>query len=228
MPSGLPTHIGSPEGFAGGLRRPPIGGGSPRTARLRPAVSGAFGQPVQQWRLRRQDALARGVEREPRRPVDLRELPHRPGPRRPLDREAVRVHGVGVQVSLERPRGDDLAATLPDLPELHELARRRRRPELLTELAQRTRARILPVVVLTLGDRPGADIALGPERSARVDEQDLASAVAPPVQENPGAPPRRHRRRILGPRLRRRAGGGARSDVRPRPGGYTPETLTGA
>src|SRR5919198_2200873 len=113
-------------------------------------ASRPLGEAVQQRRLGRQDAFARLVEPEPPGPVDLRELAHPARPRRPLDREGVRADRRGVGVALERPRRDDLAAALAHLAEIDELAVGWRGAELLRELAQRARARVLVVLVLAL------------------------------------------------------------------------------
>ena len=66
--------------------------------------------------------------------------------------------------------------------------------QFLRELPEGTPARVLVVVVLTLGDRPGAVVLLGPERPTRVHQQDLDPVRSRPVQEKPGAP-RDHVRR---------------------------------
>src|SRR5918999_3981608 len=114
------------------------GGDSTRVAGGGSRPGARFRQPVQQRGLRGVDLLPRLLEPEPARAVDLRELGHAAGPRRPLDRERVGADRRRVEVALRRPGGDALAAALRDRAELHELGGgRRRRAQLLLELAQR-------------------------------------------------------------------------------------------
>ena len=79
------------------------------------------------------------------------------------------------------PSSAHAATTLPAFwrtsPSSIELARRRGAAGLLLELAQRARERLLAVLVLALGDRPRAEVLLGPERPARMHEQHLEPAV---------------------------------------------------
>src|SRR5262249_28327442 len=127
-------------------------------------------------------------ELEPLGAVDLRHLdpPTRAG--RPLEQERVAVHRRHVEVSSESPGVDDLAGLLLDLSQIIRLANRRLGAELLLELPQRRRERVVFEVVLALRDRPRAEVALGPRGSARVDEQDFERAVATAaVQNDPGA-----------------------------------------
>src|SRR5215217_5753370 len=148
-------------------------GGIPSRAGGRPATE-QCGEPYQQLGLRRVELLARLLEAEPGGAIDLRKLLHPPRSRRPLDRERVAGDRVGVDVARGGVGGDDLAALLAHLAELDELgAGRQRAAELLFELAQRARARIVAVLVLALRDRPRAGVLLGPERSAGMHEQDL-------------------------------------------------------
>src|SRR3954469_10573252 len=135
-------------------------------------------QTVHERRLRRHELLARAREREPLGTIDLGERLPPAGPRRPLHLERVRVRRRRVEVALDRPARHDLAVLLPHLAERARLrAVRERRAELLLDLAPGGGGRIVAVAVLALGDRPGAVVALGPERAARVDEEDLAAAV---------------------------------------------------
>src|ERR687896_1346764 len=146
-----------------------------------------LGQPVEQLGLRGVQLLARLVEPEPARAVDLGELAHRARPRRPFERERVAAGGVGVDVALDREGRDLLAALELDGPELGQLALGQRRAELLLELARGARARVLVVAVLALRERPRARVLVRPERPAGVHEQHLADPVAPPVQHDAGA-----------------------------------------
>ena len=85
-----------------------------------------------------------------------------------------------VEVALGAPGGDDLAGLLPDRAEIDEcLANdRRRRAELLLELAQGNVERLLARLDLALRDRPGTIVLPREERPTRMDEQHLG-AVAP-------------------------------------------------
>ena len=69
------------------------------------------------------------------------------------------------------------------------------RAGLFLELAQRRFGRRLARLDHALGDHPGADILVAPERAAGPDQQDLDFAVPPPEQQDPGAKRRRHPRR---------------------------------
>src|SRR3954447_9429771 len=131
-------------------------------------------QAVDERRLRLHQLLARPREWEPLRPVDLRELLPAPRARRPLHAEGVRAHGARIEVALNRPRGHHLAVALTRLAQRNELADvLEHGAQLLLELAQGARHRLLALVVLALGDRPRPVVAARPERAARVHEQDL-------------------------------------------------------
>src|SRR5262245_1093655 len=148
----------------------------------------ACGALYHQLGLRGVELLARRLEIEPAGAVDLGELAGLPRARRPLQGERVGGDVVGVEIALDREGGDLLAALEPHAPELGQLgAGRQRRAQLLVELAQRARARVVALLVLALGDRPGAGVLARPERPARMDQQHLADAVALAVQEDPGA-----------------------------------------
>src|SRR4051794_6542946 len=97
----------------------------------RPSSLCLLREPVQQRRLGREDPLARLVEPEPLRAVDLRELLRLARPRRPLERERVRFDGLRVRVALERPCGHDLAALLSHLAEVDQFPVGRGRADLL-------------------------------------------------------------------------------------------------
>src|SRR5262249_58798009 len=60
-------------------------------------------------------------------------------------------------------------------------------PGLLFEFALRHRKRVLVFGIFPFRDRPGAQILLGPERAARMHEQDLDLAAASSVHQNAGA-----------------------------------------
>ena len=122
--------------------------------------------------------------------------------------------GRRVEVALERPRLDELAALLLDLPELDRVAVGRRVTGLLLEFATRHRPGRLAVVELALGHGPDARVALRPERSAGMGEQHLDVAVgSAAVQQEPGAPARRSL--VVETSGRCGRGASARTSVRP-------------
>src|SRR4051812_38954927 len=199
IPSGLEfhrTYTGAFEFLAtalAGSRSARTRGARTRGARTRrmplvhvvvPIGSQPLEQPVHQRCLRRVELLARLVGREPARAVDLRELLAAPGARRPLQRERVAAHRLGVEVSLGRPRRHPLAVLLAHLAEIEQLARGRAAAGLLLELAQRARARVLVAVVLALGDRPRPRVLARPERPARVHDQHLDAGGATAVEQD--------------------------------------------
>ena len=127
-----------------------------------------------------------------------------------------------VEVALPAPGRDDLAGLLPDRAELDERVThdRRRRAQLLLELAQRNLERLLAGLDLALGDRPGAIVLPRPERPARMDEQHLDPVAAAAVEEEARALLRRHRevsRRRTVPRRRGSAPTRQRGTARPEP-----------
>jgi hypothetical protein len=77
-------------------------------------------EPIQNGNLRRLQLVTRPVELEPFDAVDLREGLHAPRPARPLHPVGIADRGCGVQVSLGRPRQDELSRLLPDLTKLDE------------------------------------------------------------------------------------------------------------
>ena len=123
-----------------GHRRPPRRG----RVRSRPYYPAQLRQPVDERRLRGQQLLARGVEREPARAVDLGERLQPAGAGRPFELERVADDRVGVEIAFERPGADDLPALLAHLAERQQRARRarrgRRRPSPPPARAARTRA----------------------------------------------------------------------------------------
>src|SRR4051794_25846692 len=130
---------------------------------MRSAVDHPLDQPVEQLHLRTDELRPRLVEREPLGPVDLGELVAATRARWPLHVEAVTAHGAGVEVAGRSPRGHLLAALLHDGAQLDEPVGGQARAGLLLELAQGRHARVLVGLVLALGDRPRAEVLLGPE-----------------------------------------------------------------
>ena len=100
----------------------------------------------------------------------------RPGPRGPLncERHALGSHSTSRSPG-RAPDRHDLAALLAHRAQLDErlAGDRSRHADLLLELPQRHLERILPRLVLALGDRPDARILPREERATRMDEQHL-------------------------------------------------------
>ena len=96
---------------------------------------------------------------------------------------------VGSKSPSRAPGSDDLAGLLPDRAEIDERVTRdrRRRAELLLELAQGNVERILARLDLALRDRPDTVILPRAERPTRMDEQHLATVACPAIEEEAGA-----------------------------------------
>src|SRR6266545_1087972 len=144
-------------------------------------------QPVDQLGLGRENLLAGGRHVEPLRPVDLGELALAAGARRPLDGEGVAGDRLGIEIAGSRPGAEDLAAPLPDRAQLQQVLVPEPVAGLLLQFAQRGLQRVVALVVLALGDRPGAQVLLGPERATRVDQEHLDVVPTAPVQQDAGA-----------------------------------------
>ena len=89
-----------------------------------------------------------------------------------------------VEISFNRPRGNQLAARLPDLPERDQRAIRGGQAELLEELPTRGVERRLVRVIFALWDRPGPRVASGPERTAGMREEHFERGSASEQQES--------------------------------------------
>src|SRR6185369_13042065 len=119
------------------------------------------------------------VGREPGDPIDLRERLAPATAGRPFHLELVRDRSRRIQVALDCPGMDDLAALLDDRPELDRrravgLAHRRCQAYFLEELAPRDGEEIvLGCVRLALRDRPVPLVATGEERTAGMAEEHL-------------------------------------------------------
>src|SRR5215467_11618289 len=143
-------------------------------------------QLLEQGYLTSEDLPPRLVEGEPGRPIDLGEILEAPRAARPLEREGVAADGRGVTVTLEGPGRHHLAARLLHRREGDE-GPARLDPRLLPELARGRDERLLAGVVLSLGNGPGAEVLVLPERAARMDEQHFQLAAAPTEHEQTSA-----------------------------------------
>src|SRR5262249_11034195 len=123
---------------------------------------------LEQWRLASEDLPSRIIESEPLRSIDFGEILKAPCPARPFDREGVAADRGSRRIALEGPGLDRLAARLFDRCELDE-GSARLDAGLLRELARSGGERFLASVVLALGNRPGAQVLVLPERTARLD-----------------------------------------------------------
>src|SRR5215470_1021449 len=132
---------------------------------------------LEQWRLAAEDLPSRIIESEPLRSIDFGEILKAPRSARPFDRECVATDRGGVRIALEGPSLDQLAASLLDRCELNE-GPARLDARLLPELARSRGERFLAGVVLALGNRPGAQVLVLPERTARMDEQHVQTVAA--------------------------------------------------
>src|SRR4029079_7983604 len=146
-------------------------------------------EAIDQRDLGRLDAALRLVDVEPLDPVDLRKRLEPPGARRPDHLERVAVRRRRVEVALEGPGVDGLAALLDDAAQLDRVAVRWAVAGLLLELAPGDGDELLVTVGLALGDRPVAGRAVREERPARVGEQDLEPTIPRPEEDDAGACP---------------------------------------
>src|SRR5262249_35094013 len=144
-------------------------------------------EPVEERRLRRQDAVVRLVEREPRRAIHLGDLERAPGARRPFDGAGGAAQALGVAVAGDRPREHDLSALLRDGLERDRGALPGLEAGLLAELAHGGRERLLARLDLALRDAPRSEIATRPDGAAGMHEQDLGAFTARAMEEESGA-----------------------------------------
>src|SRR5262249_4611931 len=151
-----------------------------------PSLANRRGQPGDDLALRGEN-LPPGVGgRKPLRAVDFRKRRLAPALRRPFQLEPVRGQRRGIEIAFESPGGDDLAAGLDDLTERKEIALRTG-PGLLFEFALGHRERVLAFGIFPFRDRPSAQVLLGPERAARMHEQNLDLVTASSEHQNAGA-----------------------------------------
>src|SRR5580658_9952998 len=116
------------------------------------------------------DLLARFGEREPRSAVDLRKNLLAARARRPFEGEAVAAQRRRINIAFGRPGMHDLAAGLLDRAQrLQGIGHGE--PRFFGKFELRACQQILPRPCFALGNRPGARILAGPERSSRVNEE---------------------------------------------------------
>lgn len=144
-------------------------------------------QAVEELELPGEDADACVREGEPRDAIDLGELADGSRPAWPLQFEGARDDRLRVEVALDGPGPDELAAGLSDLAERQGAAGGRGQPEFLAELAASRIERFLVRSVLTLRQRPRAMVSTCPERSTGVGEQDLHGVAATTQDEQSSA-----------------------------------------
>ena len=131
-------------------------------------------------------ALGRGGG-QPCRAVNLRPRPRLARVRRPLQLELVAHDGVGVEVALHGPDADPLTARLADLAEVEPGTGGRLLAQLLGEFPACCLLRFLIRRVLSLRNRPGTIVLLGPEGAARMHEEQFEdSPVAKAVGQQAG------------------------------------------
>ena len=135
------------------------------------------------------------VQRKPGDPIDLRNCLNPARAAWPFQLKCAGDDGGRVEISLNRPRGNQLAARLPDLPERDQRSIGGGQAELLEELPTRGGERRLVRVIFALGDRPGARVAAGPERAAGMGEEHFERG-SPPEQQETGAALNGHAIRI--------------------------------
>src|SRR6478672_12672132 len=127
------------------------------------------------------------VQRKPGDPIDLRNCLNPARAAWPFQLEGAGDDGGRVEISLNRPRGNQLAARLPDLPERDQRSIGGGQAELLQELPTRGGERRLVRVIFPLGDRPGAGVTAGPERAAGMGEEHFERGSSPEQQETGAA-----------------------------------------
>ena len=128
-----------------------------------------------------------GLQVKPASPINLRKLLLPAGARRPLDLERVTPHLADVDIGIDRPRMNDLAAGLADVANWSQCSGRRGNAELFFEFTSRHIHSSFTFCKLAFRDRPTAVVALLPVWSAGVDQQHLATPTSLAVYEQAGA-----------------------------------------
>jgi hypothetical protein len=127
-------------------------------------------KPIQKWNLRRLQLATRLVEPEPLDAVDLGEGLDTSRPGRPLQLVGVADRRRDVQVSLRRPRQDELPRLLPDLTQLDKRGMGELMAGFLRELSAGDRNQLLSLLDLALRDRPVTQVLVHPGRTTHVRE----------------------------------------------------------
>src|SRR5262245_41239675 len=144
------------------------------------------GETVEKRDLTGNDTLRGLSQGEPGGAVDFGEGLATAGFRRPFHLESDRTQRGDVEIALDGEGVDPLARLLADAAQRNQLAGQGP-AGLLGKLAAGRLLGRLVLVVLALGDRPGAEVALGPEGSARMNEQDFRAGRRPAEQQDAGA-----------------------------------------
>jgi hypothetical protein len=126
----------------------------------------------------------RELDIEPFRAVDFRKALPSTASGRPFDIEGIAGQRRRVKAALAGECDDALPSSLSDFPKLLEWTNRSARAEFLGKLAPRDLLRSIRGIDFALWNGPGAIILLTPERTARMNEQNLEPASAFAVGEN--------------------------------------------
>ena len=148
-------------------------------------------EAVEEGDLGGEDFVAGGVEGEPLGAVDLWDFDFATGAGWPLDGRGIADEVGGVEIAFQGPGGDDFAAELLDVTEGQVevwSAGRGHEAGFFAEFASGGFEDVFSGDDVAFGDGPGAEVAVGPEGSAGVGEQDLRTrAVVAAVKEESGA-----------------------------------------
>lgn len=143
-------------------------------------------EAFEKWPLRWKNLAARLLGTEPPGAVYFGKLLHATRSRRPLHREGIALQTSDVEVPAHRPRVDDLAPRLADGAQRDRSAGGRLAPELFLKLAPRNIEGDFVLLYLTFRDRPCLVVALFPEGSTRMDQQDFGRSLPLSVEQETG------------------------------------------
>ena len=148
-------------------------------------------EAVEEGDLRGENLVACFVEGEPLGAVDFRDFDFATGAGWPFDGRGIADQVGRFEVALKSPGGDDFAAELLDVSKGQVTVwsgGRWREAGFFAELAAGGFENVFSGDDVAFGDGPGADVAMGPEGSAGVGEQDLeARAGEAAEKEESGA-----------------------------------------
>jgi hypothetical protein len=106
--------------------------------------------------------------------------------RRPFDLERIAPDSLDIDIDFGRKCRDRLSTALPDFAERNQVV-----GHLNAEFFQKFPAgdllRIFAGAIFALWNRPGTDILVAPEGTARVNEQNLGHSLRPSERDNAGA-----------------------------------------